>query len=74
MSKIIIEYNPTGISENSKELIKSRITPSMTSTDGTSSHYEINQVADFLFAELGFCKEVLIVNDLIMDGVSFIEF
>lgn len=73
MSRIVVEYNPD-ISEDSKELIKAEITPSMVSNDGSSSQYAISMVADILLERQSYSKDVFYINDLIIDGVSFVEF
>lgn len=75
MSKIIVEYNPD-ISVETRVLIRKEVTPSMISNDETSGQYEISQVADAIEAldDLGNQKDLLLINDLINEGVSFIEF
>lgn len=74
MSKIIVEYNPD-ISVETRVLIRKEVTPSMISNDETSGQYEISQVADAIEAldDLGNQKDLLLINDLINEGVSFIE-
>ena len=75
MAIIIVEYNPP-ISEETQKLIRNKVTPSMISIDETSCQYEISQVADAIEAldDLGNQKDLLLINDLINEGVSFIEF
>ncbi len=75
MSRIVIEYNPP-LSIDSQKLIRKEITPSMISNDETSCQYEINMVADLLLAqeEMTNQKDLHMINDLIIDGVSYIEF
>ena len=75
MSRIIIEYNPP-LSIDSQKLIRKEITPSMISNDETSCQYEISMVADLLLAqeEMANQKDLQMINDLIIDGVSYIEF
>ncbi len=73
--RIIVEYNPE-ISEETKVLIRYKVTPSMISNDETSGQYEISQVADVLeeLNDLGNQKDLLLINDLINEGVHYIEF
>lgn len=75
MSRIVIEYNPP-LSIESQKLIRTEITPSMISHDETSCQYEISMVADLLLAqeEMANQKDLQMINDLIIDGVSYIEF
>lgn len=75
MSRIIIEYNPP-LSIDTQKLIRKEITPSMISNDETSCQYEITMVADLLLAqeEMANQKDLQMINDLIIDGVSYIEF
>lgn len=75
MSRIVIEYNPP-LSIDSQKLIRKEITHSMISNDETSCQYEINMVADLLLAqeEMANQKDLHMINDLIIDGVSYIEF
>jgi hypothetical protein len=72
MSRIIVEYNPT-ISVESQKLIRDNVTPSMVSNDETSCQYEISMVADLLL-EYEHTKDVHQINDLINEGVHYIEF
>jgi hypothetical protein len=75
MSRFIIEYNPP-ISVETQKLIRNEVTHSMISNDETSCQYEISQVADAIEAldDLGNQKDLLLINDLINEGVHFIEF
>jgi hypothetical protein len=75
MARLIVEYNPP-ISEETQELIRREVTPSMISNDETSCQYEISQVADAIeeLDDLGNQKDLLLINDLINEGVHFIEF
>jgi len=75
MAIIIVEYNPP-ISEETQKLIRNKVTPSMISNDETSCQYEISQVADAIeeLDDLGNQKDLLLINDLINEGVHFIEF
>lgn len=72
MSRIIVEYNPT-ISVESQKLIRDNITPSMVSNDETSCQYDISMVAD-LILDFDHTKDVHYINDLINEGVHYIEF
>jgi hypothetical protein len=75
MSRIIVEYNPP-ISVETQKLIRNEVTHSMISNDETSCQYEISQVADAIeeLDDLGNQKDLLLINDLINEGVHFIEF
>lgn len=75
MSRFIVEYNPK-ISEETQKLIRNEVTPSMISNDETSFQYEISIVADVIESrdDLANQKDLLLINDLINDGVNFIEF
>jgi hypothetical protein len=74
MSRVIVEYNPE-IAKSTEQLIKDNVTPSMISHDSTTSQYEINMVADIVEAqgEMTNTKDLFLINDLINDGVHFIE-
>lgn len=73
--RIIVEYNPL-ISMETQKLIRREVTPSMISDDETSGQYEISQVADVVEAldDLGNQKDLFLINDLINEGVHYIEF
>jgi hypothetical protein len=75
MSKIIVEYNPP-ISVETQKLIRNEVTPSMVSNDETSGQYEISQVADVVEAqgEMTNNKDLLLINNLLFEGVHYIEF
>jgi hypothetical protein len=75
MSKIIIEYNPT-ISKETEQLIRNDVTASMVSLDETSCQYEISHVMDVLEQRGDLCnqKDLHYLNDLVIEGVSYIEF
>jgi hypothetical protein len=76
MARIIVEYNPP-ISIETQELIRREVTPSMISNDETSGQYEISQVADVVEAQEGEMankKDLFFINDLINEGVHYIEF
>ena len=73
--RIIVEYNPL-ISMETQKLIRREVTPSMISDDETSGQYEISQVADVVegLDDLRNQKDLLLINDLINEGVHYIEF
>lgn len=75
MARVVVEYNP-GISNETQKLIRKEITPSMTSNDKTSCQYEISMVADIVEAqgEMTNNKDLFLINDLINEGVHYIEF
>lgn len=72
MSRIIVEYNPD-LSGKAKELIRKKISPSMTSNDGDSSQYLIDFVFCDLFRELS-VEDKIILQALTADNVEYIEF
>jgi hypothetical protein len=75
MARVVVEYNPA-ISEETQNLIRRGITPSMVSNDETSCQYEISMVADIVEAqgEMTNNKDLFLINDLINEGVHFVEF
>ena len=75
MSRIVVEYNPP-ISHDTQKVIREEVTPSMVSNDEKSCKYEISAVADVLIdlEELGNTKDLFLINDLINQGVHYIEF
>lgn len=75
MSRIVVEYNPP-ISRETQKVIREEVTPSMISNDETSCQYEISAVADVLYDldDLGNTKDLFLINDLINQGVHYIEF
>lgn len=77
MSRIVVEYNPP-ISYETQTLIRDEVTPSMVSNDETSCQYEISAVADVLMKlvedDLGNRKDLFLINDLVNQGVHYIEF
>lgn len=75
MSRVVVEYNPP-ISHETQKVIREEVTPSMISNDETSCQYEITAVADVLIEleELGNTKDLFLINDLINQGVHYIEF
>lgn len=72
MSRIIVEYNPV-LSIKAQKLIRADVTPSMVSNDETSAQYEIGMVAELLeqYDEL---TDLKLVNELINEGVHYVEF
>ena len=78
MSRILIEYQPFGLSTISKVLIRSCITPSMISTmeavEETTSHYDIDSIIRLLEENEKVLKSDLkIINKLRKEGVAYIE-
>jgi hypothetical protein len=74
MARVVVEYNPA-ISVETQKLIRSSVTPSMVSNDETSCQYEISMVADVVEAqgEMTNNKDLFFINDLINEGVHYIE-
>jgi hypothetical protein len=73
--RIIVEYNPS-ISKHAKRSIFSNITPSMSSNDEDSHQYPIDFVVEVLEQENEdelFNKDIEILNELIQEGVQYIE-
>ena len=75
MARVVVDYNPP-ISEETQNLIRRGITPSMASNDETSCQYEISMVADIVEGqgEMTNNKDLFLINDLINEGVHYIEF
>ena len=75
MARIIVEYQPK-LSSDTKDFIREKVTPSMTSTDSESCQYEISYVADVIesLGDYGNTKDLFFINDLINQGVHYIEF
>lgn len=75
MSRVVVEYN-LPISRETQKVIRERVTPSMISNDEASCQYEISAVADALIdlGDLGNTKDLFFINDLIIQGVHYIEF
>ena len=72
MSRIIVEYNPA-LSIKAQKLIRADVTPSMVSNDETSAQYEIDMVAELL-EQYDEPTDLKLVNELIKEGVHYIEF
>ena len=73
--RIIVEYNPS-ISKHAKRSVFSNITPSMSSNDKDSHQYPIGSVVEVLEQENEedlFKKDIELLNELIQDGVHYIE-
>ena len=74
MSRILIEYQPFGLSTISKMLIRSTITASMIAGDSSTSQYNIDYIAKVLEENIEMMESDLkIINKLTKEGVSFIE-
>jgi hypothetical protein len=71
MSKIVIEYDPI-LSYVGRQTIMYSVTPSMTSTDGTTSQYEITQCIEAL-QEQEMLDDMQVVISLMNDNVNFLE-
>jgi hypothetical protein len=72
MSRIVVEYMPSLLSFKAKELIEKFVTPSMIAHDGSSSQYEIDQCKS-ICEEYKLTKEVIQINQFILDGVHYLE-
>lgn len=72
MARILVEYNPP-ISIEAQQLIRNKVTESMRSNDETSCQYAIDMVAELL-KERDMYDDLKIVQDLINEGVDYIEF
>ncbi len=80
MSRIIVEYNPP-LSERVQKIIRNEITPSMVSNDETSCQYEISFTKDCLcdiieqgMQDFDLTDDLKLINQLIEEGVHFLEF
>lgn len=75
MSKIIIEYFPEGLSHRGVTIIRENISASMMSSDESTFQYEIGQCKEELETKIyeNSFEDLLIINRLIKEGVSFIE-
>jgi hypothetical protein len=71
MSKIVIEYDPI-LSYVGRQTIMYSVTPSMTSTDGSTSQYEITQCIEAL-QEQEMLDDMQVVVSLMNDNVNFLE-
>jgi len=71
MSKIVIEYDPK-MSYVGKQLVIDSVVPSMTSTDGTTSQYEITQCIEAL-QEQEMLDDMQVVVSLMNDNVNYLE-
>lgn len=72
MSRILIEYCPE-ISEEATETITQEVTPSMVSEDNSTNQYAIDMVYEAL-KDAGLDDDLAIIDELINEGVSYIEF
>jgi hypothetical protein len=71
MSKIVIEYDPI-LSYVGRQTIMYSVTPSMTSTDGSTSQYEITQCIEAL-QEQEMLDDMQVVISLMNDNVNYLE-
>lgn len=73
--KIIIEYMPE-LSERAINMIRAEVTYSMISNDETTCQYEIDQCVDVLERfndEEIYSNDLWKINELILDGVNYLE-
>lgn len=72
--KIIIEYMPA-LSEKAMNMIRAEVTYSMISNDETTCQYEIDQCVDVLerFGADIYESDLWKINELILDGVNYLE-
>jgi len=73
MGKIIVQYMPS-ISQEAKKFIFEEVGYSMISRDEDSYQYEIDQCLEVLKSYERFTDDVSIINELIFEGVHFLEF
>ena len=80
MSRIVVEYNPP-LTKAFEKLIRQNVTPSMVSNDETSCQYDISMVAECLdevfeqgLEEVNVENDLKLINQLIEEGVHYIEF
>jgi hypothetical protein len=80
MGRIIVEYNPP-LSNVVQKIIRNEVTPSMVSNDETSCQYEISIVSNCLeeviqqkLQEVDVTEDLKLINQLIEEGVDFLEF
>lgn len=75
MSRIIVEYQPF-ISHATKDIIRKNLRASMTSSDESTSQYEITSV-ELILEEQGDLvdkQDLQTIRDLMSQGVDYIEF
>ena len=80
MSRIVVEYNPP-LSKVVEKIIRNEVSPSMVSNDETSCQYDISMVAECLdevfekgLEEVNVENDLKLINQLIEEGVHYIEF
>lgn len=72
MSRIIVEYFPSLLSNKAKGLIEKFVSPSMISNDEETAQYEIDQCKG-VCEEYSLTKDVILINHLILNDVNYIE-
>ena len=80
MSRIVVEYNPP-LSKVVEKIIRNEVSPSMVSNDETSCQYDLSMVAECLdevfeqgLEEVNVENDLKLINQLIEEGVHYIEF
>ncbi len=80
MSRVIVEYQPP-LSVRVQKVIRNEVTPSMVSNDETSCQYEISFTKDCLddiveqgMQDFDLTDDLKLINQLIEEGVHFLEF
>jgi hypothetical protein len=80
MSRIIVEYNPP-LSMTIQKIIRNEVSASMISNDETSCQYDITMVSECLNEvfeqgkeDTDIDKDLQLINNLIDEGVHYIEF
>lgn len=80
MSRIIVEYNPP-LSVRVQKIIRNEVTASMISNDEMTSQYAIGIVRECLseiarqnIEDFEVDSDIELINKLIREGVSFVEF
>lgn len=72
MGKIIIEYQPSLLSDKAKHLIKAFVNPSMIAHDNSSAQYDIDQCKERC-EEYDLIKDVIVINNFMLNSVAYIE-
>jgi hypothetical protein len=72
MSRILIEYDPA-LSDEAKNIIRDKVSPSMISTDGSTHQYNIDFIMADVFRELS-VEDKIVLQALTADNVEYIEF
>ena len=72
MSRVIVEYFPDNLSDKAANLIRNSVSPSMIAHDNETSQYEIS-ICKNICEEYNLVKDVILINHLILNDVSYIE-